>query len=276
MINQSKRPEHLPDFVKPPLNEVVLGVQFAPPQGYHQLLAYKVWELFKTDYPLLQELPAIPPAFETFGLPQPGSIGHNFNFGIVTGAVHDRFWFLRESQDELIQFQNDRLLHNWRKVGDQTNEYPRFEKMIASFESELLRLQAFAESLVPQTLAINQCEVSYINQISDASASSTKSADWLKFLSLDDKVVEDFSGSFREIIRSSEGKPLGRLTCDASSEFDALGHKIIALNLTVRGTPSSPNIASALEFLKKGREHIVSKFAELTTESAHAKWGRRK
>ena len=182
----SKRPKHLPDFRSPPLSEVVLGVQFASPQGYNQLLAYKVWELFRDEYPVVQELPAIPPAFETFGLPQSEAFGGQFNFGIVTGGTHDRFWFLRPTQDELIQFQHDRLLHNWRRLADQQNEYPRFETMITRYETELERLENFAATLVPQSLAINQCEVSYINQISDDPAGSTsalRTEDWLKLVS---------------------------------------------------------------------------------------------
>lgn len=276
MKNFSSRPGHLPDFGAPPLNEVVLGVQFAPPLGYSQILAFKVWELFRNEYPVVQELPAIQPAFETFGLSPPGVQGPQFNFGIITGAAHDRFWFLRETQDELIQFQHDRLLHNWRKVGDQSNEYPRFEAMANRFQTDLLRLEEFAATLSPQTLAINQCEISYINQISIGAPSALNAQDWLRFIKFDTSLAEDFSGSFREILKRNDGTPRGRLICDASTGYRPTGEKIIQLTLTVRGAPNSSSISDAMDFLSQGRELIVNKFTAITTDDAHSRWARTK
>src|SRR4051794_5656712 len=106
------RPTHLPDFRKPPLNEVVLGIQFNPVPGYSQIYAGEVWGLFRARFPQVQEMPALPPNFETFGIPQGPQIG----FNVLAGASHDRFWFLSPAGEQLIQFQMDRLLHNWRKV----------------------------------------------------------------------------------------------------------------------------------------------------------------
>ena len=65
---------------------------------------------------------------------------------------HSRYWFVSLSEDELLQFQKDRLLHNWRKVDDRTNEYPRFETLIDKFEKELRKLETYFASLVPQLL----------------------------------------------------------------------------------------------------------------------------
>lgn len=68
MTDTLPRPDHLPDFRTPPLNEVVVGVQFAPARGYQQILAGEVWELYRAQFPTVEEMPPIPPAFETFGL----------------------------------------------------------------------------------------------------------------------------------------------------------------------------------------------------------------
>src|SRR4051794_13517866 len=77
------RPETLPDFCTPPLNEVVVGVQFTPARGYQQIRAGEVWALFRSIFPKVEEFPALPPMFETFGLPQ----AQHINFGIVSGAT---------------------------------------------------------------------------------------------------------------------------------------------------------------------------------------------
>jgi uncharacterized protein (TIGR04255 family) len=267
--NDASRPDHLPDFRNPPLNEVVLGVQFSTPKGYQQIYAGEVWNLFRAEFPKIEEQLPLAPAFETFGLPSKGK-----QLGFITGASHDRFWFLSQDGDELIQFQQDRLLHNWRKVGDLSNEYPRFESMIKRFHGELDQLQGYLNGLVVQKLSINQCEISYINHIAPAAGQDIKASDWLRIVKFGDKEPDDFSTSFREVIFDEGGKPQGRLTCEASTGIKPDGSRIIVMTLTVRGAPKGSDIESALQFLTKGRELIVCRFAELTTEEAHKTWGR--
>jgi uncharacterized protein (TIGR04255 family) len=268
-----QRPQDLPDFGHPPLNEVVMGAQFGPPKGYSQVRAGEVWQLFRSDYPVVQERESLPPSFETFGVPRPGHVASGLSF--VSGALHDRFWFMRETGDELIQFQQDRLLHNWRKVGDQTNEYPRFEKMLERFRTELHDLEKYAATLYPQSLEINQCEISYINHIFDAQGTPPRPADWLRFATFEGQEPEDFSAAFREIIRDSSGRPVGRFTCECSSMVPNSVRPTLVLNLTVRGSPSNTSVDAALEFIQRARVIIVKKFAALTTTAAHQVWERR-
>ncbi len=265
------RPDHLPDFGNPPLNEVVLGIQFAPAAGYQQIRAGEVWGLFKDEFPLVEELPPLVPSFETFGLPPRPSVG----FGVITGAQHDRFWFLSSNKDELIQFQQDRLLHNWRKVGDQTNEYPRFEKMIARFQDEARTLETYFSTLSPQKLSCNQAEISYINHIRIGEEGGLHSAtEVFSFLNFPEPEPEEVSASFRRIILDESGNPVGRLTCELNSAIDIERHKILILNLTARGMPTGSDIDAAIHFLVHGRDVVVNEFAAITTEKAHKIWER--
>lgn len=266
------RPSHLPDFKNPPINEVVLGVQFSQPAGYQQIYSGEVWNLFRDEYPKVQEHMALQPAFETFGLSSQPT--QSFNF--LTGAAHDRFWFLNEVSDQLLQFQQDRLLHNWRKIPDVDTEYPRFEKMIAKFESELESLQKYMRSLDSQALVINQCEVSYINHIQIEEEQDLNPCHWLRFFGVEDKIPDDFNLTYREVIKSEDGKPAGRLTVEALSARSHAGKKIIRLSLTARAAPKDSTIGSALSFISKGRDIIVTSFADITTEFAQKKWGRTK
>lgn len=263
------RPEHLPDFLDPPLNEVVLGVQFNPPRAYQQILSGEVWKLYRAEHPSVQEQPALTPTFETFGLPSSSA-----QLKLFSGALHDRFWFLTAGDDELIQFQQDRLLHNWRKVGDGTNEYPRFEAMVERFEGELDKFERYVGSLAPQTLQITQCEVTYINHISAQSNEPLIVGDWLRPLSFQAPVLaDDFSLTFRQVIHDDDGKPHGRLIVEAVTAFKE-NRSLIVLNITVRGAPKEATIRSAIDFICKGRELIVTRFAQLTTEAAHKRWER--
>ena len=111
-----------------------MGVQFTPATEYSQVRVSEVWSLFRKDFPLTQEAPPLTPTFETFGLPQGGRGGPQFN--VRSMPEHSRYWFISPNEEELLQFQKDRFLHNWRKIGGRTNEYPRFETLIAKFESE--------------------------------------------------------------------------------------------------------------------------------------------
>src|SRR5688572_8563699 len=99
----------LPEFSQPPINEVVLGVQFVTPGKYSQIFAGRVWSLFEKKYPHVEEQRPLEQQFETFGLP---AAQNKIKF--ITGPTHDRFWFIDESKCELVQFQADRLHHNWR------------------------------------------------------------------------------------------------------------------------------------------------------------------
>ncbi len=187
--------------------------------------------------------------------------------------MHDCFWFLRRSGDELIQFQRDRLLHNWRKVGDQTNEYPRFKQMAARFKEELRQLEGYLGSLSPQVLVINQCELSYINHIEIGSGPVDLGV-WFRGFSLAGVEADDVNIGIREVIRDDQ-QPVGRLTYEITTGIRPDGQRIIVLTLTTRGAPSASDIDSAMRFIAKGRELIVQRFAEITTEGAHKAWERR-
>ena len=266
------RPDNLPDYQNPPLNEVVLGVQFAPAQGYQQIRAGEVWNLYRGDYPLVEEQPPLPPTFETFGLPHHGNA---LNFGFIAGAKHDRFWFLSQEKDELIQFQQDRLLHNWRKVKDRNNSYPRFERIIESFETELWRLEKYFDGLCSQSIKCNQAEISYVNHIPlDCEDSPSQSGDWLRFCNFGDIEPDDVSLVVRRALRETTGAPYGRMICEVKTAWNPKGGRILIVTLTVRGAPVDQSISSALDFLKRGRDVIVEEFTSITTDSAHKLWGR--
>jgi uncharacterized protein (TIGR04255 family) len=269
VANVSERPADLPDFESPPLNEVVLGVQFNPPKGYRQINAGEVWGLFRPEFSEVEEHEPLALMFETFGLPARG-----VQFGIMPGPVHDRFWFVRPDGTELIQFQQNRLLHNWRKVANERNEYPRFEGMITRFREELEKLDEYFSGLSPQSLLINQCEITYVNHIPFESANERKVSDWLRFVDFGRHEPEDFSIGFREIIRDADGQPQGRLTCECRIAITQRGERVIVMSLTARGAPTDATKESAFEFLAKGRSLIVSRFADLTTDTAHTEWRR--
>lgn len=265
------RPAHLPDYKRPPLNEVVLGVQFSPPKSYQQIYAGEVRELFRQDFPKVQQQIRIEPAFETFGRPQ--SRSNVLERHIIQEFPHPRYWFLSEDGDELIQFQQDRLLHNWRKVGIGENPYPHFENILPKFENELLTLEKYLEKLSDQKMNITQCELTYINLIPLTEEENGTSGDkWIDLVNFSDLELDDFTFRFRKNLNDETGHPYGRLIGDCKTAINQKDKTVLVLELTVRGAPKEPSISASLDFLKTGREIIVNCFDNITTEFAHRQW----
>lgn len=261
------RPADLPDYGAPPLNELVLGVQFAPIPGYSTVDAGAIWDLFRSEFPVVQEQPPLAPQFETFGGgPSPGV---QIQFGPMIGPM--RLWFVTEQGDHLLQFQPDRLLLNWRQNGEGT--YPRYEQIATAFQECLCKLRNHVQAAKGYELDINQIEITYINiiPVEDVSEQSK----WLRIFPAFGFPIETMSANFAEIAQSEDGKPIARLHHELRSVVSIDGrNKAFQLNLTYRGKPTLPGIDGALELLGKGRVAIVKRFTELTTNEAHDAWKR--
>ena len=261
----------LPDYETPPLSEVVLGVQFEHPRGYQQIYAKDVWELFINDFPGVKEVDALPPSFETFGLPS----AKIQKIELLAGATHDRFWFLSKDETELLQFQQDRLLHNWRKAQDGSNPYPRFENILPKFESELLKLKEYySTKFSAKELEINQCELTYVNLITLPEPNQLLDK-WIRIVNSTALKFDNISITTQKKLMRNDGEPYGRLICSCNNGFDQNMNSVIDLRLTVRGAPAKANIEEALRFLKDGRNAIVRCFDEITTDYAHSQWGKK-
>ncbi|CZT36111.1 TIGR04255 family protein [Rhizobium sp. 9140] len=267
------RSRDLPEFDNPPLNEMIVGVQFNPAETYSQIRAGEVWSLFKKRYPLHEEHPPLLPQFETFGLPAPPQFG----FNMVNGGQHDRFWFLTPDRRELIQFQEDRLLHNWRQVdGAPTVKYPRFENILDKFSEEATELSRYFSSIGSRPITFNQAEITYTNHIvlNNSDIGSTH-VDYLNVLNLE-RVVDpdDIVFIMRRVLSNGEN-PFARLIVEAKTAVhNQTFQRMVVLSLTVRGNPPDGSLEDVLWFLKLGHEVIVEEFTAITTDYAHEVWGR--
>lgn len=266
------RSEGLPEFGRPPINEVVLGVQFNQSPSYNLIVAAEVYRKYRDRYPMIQEQAPLAPVFETFG---GAPSGNQFSFELMSRPDHPRFWFLEPTGHELIQFQGNRFLHNWRQHDHEEVPYPRYETLRTRFADELEELQSVFLSEGLGKLSVNQAEVSYYNRIyGDSTVEFPRPDHWLKFLNFGEREPESFNGVYREIVRGAEKQPLARLHCEVNSAVDSLGRRMILLTLTVRGAPKGDGVTEAIDFLDMGSDIIVSTFAKITTEVAHSSWQR--
>src|ERR1043166_5147847 len=150
----------LPDFVKPPVTEVALSVQFNPLPELKAPQLGLLWNEFRSRFPKAEQQPPLDSVMEKFGVRGPGKVNVRFEMGVPV----PRCWFLNEAGTELIQVQQDRFAHNWRKVGEE-DSYPRYEYICETFKAELgIFCQFLARERLGELIP-NQCEVIYVNHI---------------------------------------------------------------------------------------------------------------
>lgn len=264
-----RRPDDLHDFASPPLNEVAVGIQFAPVPAYSSVDSRAVWDLFREDFPIVQEHPLLSPEFETFG---GTNAPPSFQFQVGRPPVGSRLWFVSQNQSHLIQFQRDRFIANWRKTADH-DSYPRFEMIADGFERNLSILSEHFLAVFDYKFDINQAEISYVNLIPVEEFG--EAGKWLNLLNSGSLDMEAVNSNFTQIIRDQEGRPCARFRHEIQSVLSVVGrHRAIQLSLTVKGKPATNDIPSALEFIQDGREKIVKRFQDISTSEAHAIWGR--
>jgi len=265
-----QRPHDLPDFSNPPLDEVVLGVQFAPVPKYSSVASREVWGLFKNAFPIVEEHLLLSPQFETFGGANPLPDLSSF---LEQPPVGTRLWFLSQDLNHLIQFQPDRFITNWRRTANAL-PYARFETIADSFEKNLLLLAEHFKAAFNYQVEINQAEVTYINLI--PVGEFAEAGRWFSICNSGSGDVEAIRNNFVQVVTDGGGKPYARFVTEIESVFLLPARKkAFKMSLAFKGKPEASDIPSAIEFLRDGRERIVKQFCDITTAEAHESWGRR-
>ncbi len=264
------RPHDLPDYGNPPLIEVVIDLQFAAIPNFHQIHAADIWNLYKNKFPKIEEHPPLSPNFEAFGSPRTPQFG----FDLSKGPMQTRYWFLTNKGDELIQFQNNRFIRNWRKFVGDSIVYPRFDVLASRFQNEFSALENFVRKAYSHEIAINQCEVKYLNHIKNEKEGFIRLEDYLRFANFGDFELDDFIVKFRRTIRTADGSPILRLICESGVVITSDGSSAVKLEITARGAPNGSTFDAALDLCARARKEIVNLFTEITTETAHKIWRR--
>lgn len=274
------RPADLPDFTNPPVTEVALGVQFNSIERFLTPHVGLLWETLREQFPTVEEHPPVAPSFETFG--QGPQVGGNFGFHLQSFFRMPRMFFVKRNKTQLLQFQRDRFVHNWRKIGDE-DPYPRFETMLSTFETGLQRFSTFLDEFSLGAMVPNQCEVTYINHVPLDSGETIFDAFTRLFGTLLSSTTVRNLGSPEDarillcyVIRNEDQAPIGRLTVSAEPARTSDRTNIIQLSLTARGALTEPAISAVSKLLAIGREKIVYGFTDITSPAMHARWGRLK
>jgi uncharacterized protein (TIGR04255 family) len=272
---QHRRPRGLADFDDPPLTEVALSIQYEALTVSQYVDLAPLWRQLQRQYPKVEQQPPLPAGFEIFGMPPPTGV----QIQLSTTPMMPRFWFGNEAGTELLQFQLDRFVHNWRKTGEGV-EYPRYERIRQTFFREFGRLCRFIERRQGRVLVPNQCEITYVNQIPFVQGGPNPTADSLSILLIPDDFPagppEDVGIQIRFVLAGADDQPASRLIVQAGSAITPAGVPVFQIMLTVRGRPPTPDIRGVREFMDRGRKIIVDNFTAVTADRMHKLWGRRK
>jgi uncharacterized protein (TIGR04255 family) len=272
------RPTDLPEYNRPPVSEVVLSLQFEPLEGMKTPLIGLLWQRFREYLPEMEEHPPLPHIVEQFGAPALPRL----DVVVEEKLPVPRVWFLTAEKTQLVQVQQDRFIHNWRKVTGQ-EPYPRYVSIREIFKEEVTKLIEFLREENVGRMKINQCEVTYVNQIEPRGF-------WEKFGDVSAVLrnwtdlppggflpgAEDVSLRARYILPGDSGEPVGRLHVLFQPAWKKVDYSpVFTMNLTARGRPLSDDLEGAFGFLDLGHVWIVKGFADLCTETMQYKaWER--
>jgi uncharacterized protein (TIGR04255 family) len=194
-----------------------------------------------------------------------------------------RYWFEKLGNADLLQVQQDRIIHNWRK-NDEDTIYPRYETVRDTFKHEVNEFVRFLKDENLGDLRPNQCEVSYNNVIPLTDSEKVHqrlqeiSPLWTgQFNSAADETVELESTTVQMRLKMMDaGRPFGRvyLSFQPALLRSDPSKQVFRLDITARGRPSRETVEGAFEFFDLGRRTVVKTFAAVTKSSMHSVWGR--
>lgn len=265
---------NLPEYERPPLIEVVCGLQFEPVDAFSSVHFGEFWQRVKSEYPKTEDRP---PLAEEL----PGGEGGEPGTEVISVEAPPlrRVFYVDSTGNFLLQVQPSRFLSNWRKERD-TDEYPRFN---VAHERFLRGWGIFVDFLRDVGLGMpraNQYELTYINHIPEAEEPypagieqhlplfSWKAGRSVKFLPAPRSValrlqfpLPNSKGTIRVKIDH------GRRRLDQKP--------ILVIDLTAKG-PAQKDWSDMQEWFSVAHEGIVRGFTDLTSPGAHRAWGRKK
>ena len=263
------------DFVRPPIEEVVLSVLFESLAGFLAPHLGEIWqELKKEGFVNIAEQPLVLPTMEHFS-----NIGGESELHIGNVPNLARIWFIHKDGDQIIQVQRDRFAFNWRKTKAGQN-YPGFSAILEKFEKFYNRFGETIQNMEVGTLTPLQYELTYIDQLMQGEGwNNLEDMGKIYNLFMDSQSSDSFwSGAESMMLQASF--PIGDLH---SRLYLTIGNRVrvsdqrhtLQTNFTMRGFPQNAEHAMPAWF-KWARDRIREKFVRMFTEDIQTQIWERK
>lgn len=260
-----------PDWKRPPVIEVVLGLQFDMLPALTNGHLGWFWGDMHAEFPNSDDAPPIPPVVEAFGKQAP------FGFpalGLRHATGDSRLRMTSADGTRMVQIQNGWLVANWTKRPD--TEYPGFTGVKALFDQALNRFSSFLERRKLGAIRPNLWEVTYIDHLPVGTVWNT---------------LADLPGIFpglfgdgscpagtREAVDSTWAWHLSphpgrlRISVQSARTNSDPQHEILLVRSIARGPLGSDKAESLDDALNFGRSSVVDTFMGLASEKAKAYW----
>lgn len=263
----------MPTFKKAPVTEVALSIEFLPLDKWDFSSALLFGKILSGEYPKIEVKQPLFSEIEKFG----DEFWQQNQMKVeMMDQNAQRFWFVSDPPNWIIQVQKDRFVLNWRKITGE-EEYPRYEQVIRErFTDELSRFFKFVEDQSIGKISVTQCEVTYVNDIPRVEYWNSLNEGTELFTTLSKNDGTQFLGDIESIAVTGSylmNDNLGRLRFSINHALrNSDGQEVLKMNLIARGRPSESDKESILEWIDSGRKWIVKGFEELTTKKAHVMW----
>jgi uncharacterized protein (TIGR04255 family) len=270
----------LPEFERPPVNEVVLGLQFEALEGLQAAQVGLFWSRLRKEFPKVEQQPplASTPPEDLSGVLRPVEL----KVEMRSLPPAPRVLFISETGNDLLQLQSDRFHANWRRV-QAADVYPRYPHVRENFERGLNEFMQFVADEGLGELRVRQVEVSYLNLLVqgegwerlgeiDRVLSFWRNEPWGEEL----PEPELGNASMQFIITGDDSTDRrGRLYVDFGPSLRASDLRpSYGMNFTARLLTQGHEPTDVLGAVDLGRVWIVRTFAALTTPEMHQIWGR--
>ncbi len=243
-------------------------MRFNPLPGLNAAQMGRLWALkWCAAYPISEQQPVLAP--ETFLKTEPDKRPPHPD-GI-------RLWFLSDDRSSMIQVQQDRFIHNWRKTEGAL--YPRYHDVSESFDAEFGDFVEFLDESELGSLSAVECEVTYVNHFREPELRNH--SDLPKFVApWTGAYTDDFLPTAEDaalfVRHKMSEDPAGLLEVSVVPLFPRSGVQkpIYRLSLTARTQPADSSAESIRRSLDQGHDWVVNGFVSFTTKPMHAIWGK--
>jgi uncharacterized protein (TIGR04255 family) len=271
--------EIIADFERPPVVEVVLGVQFSQAVVDLEVLA-EFAVAIKDEFPNREQKEPLAGASESFARP-PDPPRIEFRFG---APPMPRTWFESPDRRLLVQLQADRLIFNWRRV-EREDTYPHYNVLRPKFDALHEQLEGILRRQKGEPGTVDNVEVSYINELASSDEPSGYThpglADMLTTVAsvepggfLPEPEDAGYMARFRIPSPDGTGKPVGRLLVSTDPAYRTSDQRpIYLLKLSANLVGTSSTREAVVDMLDLGRRWVVEGFLQLTTPAIQSTWG---
>jgi uncharacterized protein (TIGR04255 family) len=252
-----------PDFKKPPVVETSAGFHFIPIQGWTVLHYGLLWGKLSARY---QKSEFHPPVLEL------AEIKVDSTKGFANLPV--RVSFVDTSNTNLVQVQNNFILHNWRK-SETLSLYQHYSATRDALAADWTAFRSFLSQHSLNFTQVVRCEASYFNHL-------VRGESWQSYSDLPE-LFPAWKGTAPAAVLSapqmigisgSYSRKDGMLQIAAQPALRQDGREIIQLTITATGGAPAQDDDSLFACLDECHQSAVQGFVEFTSEKLHSLWER--